>query len=100
MTAHKSSSIASGSIDVSSSLGGFDGRAQSIGWQPALLLGTDVVALTGKPAPTVLLTDELFHLYRRQFFKPAGDPLWSSRWSEPLATCAFVLLYPAPRSRR
>lgn len=83
-----------GDIYLLVSLGCFDGRAQSIGGKPAMLLGADVLAATGNRAPAVLLTHELFHLYHRQFFQPEGDPIWASLWSEGLATYASGELNP------
>ncbi|MDX2209023.1 MAG: hypothetical protein SFV20_01545 [Sphingopyxis sp.] len=77
-----------GDVHILVSLGCFDGRAQTIGGTPAMLLGTDVLAMTGNTAPTVLLSHEAFHLYHRQFFKSEGDPLWADLWSEGLATYA------------
>ena len=83
-----------GDIYVMVSLGCFDGRAQTIGGKPAMLLGPDVIARTGNSEPTVLLTHELFHLYHRQFFAPKGGPLWASLWTEGLATHASAVLSP------
>lgn len=83
-----------GDIYIMVSLGCFDGRAQSVGGKPAMLLGIDVIARTGNTEPTVLLTHELFHLYHRQFFKPEGNPLWARLWSEGLATYASDILNP------
>lgn len=88
-----------GNIYIMSSLGCFDGRAQSIAGQPVMLLGIDVIASTDNPDPAVLLTHELFHLYHRQHFKPQNDRLWVSLWSEGLATYASEVLNPGASTK-